>query len=1348
MKNFKLIKLLALFVVLITSINTAWGTARTFKSGEKIYFKDEWKKAGNSSTWKISTNSLAAYFYGDGDGWYICTSGDNVYGSYNAENTIYQITVPGSGKNYTGVIFVRGTMGPYDENKWSKVTNQTVNLTPDESYNIFYVNNNTDNGKYKGTWGRYAHNAALVGEFNNWDPDTYPLSSTGVKGVLVPLEASTTYNFKILLGEVYYGINSASTVTSTLTSWWTFYSGQGNVPIQTDVAGDYGFAWNGADKTVTVYYPDALYPKSTYIYLDVRNETYWNANPFTARFYLKYFDSGTDIPSMPLECSSPLEDYVYYVQVPDNGYIGHVQLNRYYNSGVDGVSNVAHMYSHSAVGDNCLKEETGHTNYKDSWTPQWKTYCPPMSSASLSDNSTTKISWQTGNGTSGNPYLVPRTGTIKVSASATKAVPDNNMTMNYDFKVSDNGGTPSSTVKTGLPATTVTYDKGSLTNNHTYEVSLEAYNTYNGATGTKHTTSTHIWYKALTMYSVQHDLTNVSLDEGRDGDNAAAYYQPYSATYVADDDYVLPDNITVKFGNTTKTQGTDFTWDPSTGALDILADKIDGNVTVIIDGVPRWYVTGNAELGGWTVPGTNVIGNIATSAGVKSGYVDITLAAHTTYQLKLYDLGAGSEKYIGYLTNTSGTPINYANSGTAYTMNTYGGYNFYFISAGAGSYRFTRDFTNGKLTITYPDAYAVTYQGNGSTGGSVPTDPIYYGSGETVTVKSNDGSLAKTGYDALAYWNTEDDGSGDDYAVGSGTFTITADKMVYAKWTQTITLNQNGADKNGSTSLAATYKAALSTAGIVNPKKIGYAFAGWATAANGTVVINPDGTVNTVADWTNSSKKWIHDAASVLYAKWTSDTKTFTGATDKDWSKSTNWSGGVVPTDDWSTVTITRDANINDGTSVHVGKVLISSGSLTINAGGALEVAGTITKADGSATETTDLIVNTSDEEQASLILDNSSANTKASVLVTSTAAKVEDTYKFQFIAIPMTAVDVQHSFSGSGVYTYVWNEGLGWERRNYYYSLFAFEGVGITQNSGYGYGLTGTLATTANQTFSLTYTSAGTANTIGMNMIGNSWTSPIKIAALHGKITGYAESTVYIYESGTWRTYATGSAGSAVIPAMQAYTILATSGGGSLELNYDEAVRGVPAASRTTPLKAPKRNIIEGMTDVYLRVSDNLRTTDLRLCEDAQKFTNEFDNGWEARFLEGDGSYGQLYAQTDDKMTILATPDLEGQVVGFIPGVASEYTISFEGDGNGYYLNDLDLQESTLIEEGNTYVFTPNESSNATRFVISKMPISKIITGNDAIFDGTKARKQMIDGILYIIRDGRIYDATGVLVK
>jgi len=84
-------------------------------------------------------------------------------------------------------------------------------------------------------------------------------------------------------------------------------------------------------------------------------------------------------------------------------------------------------------------------------------------------------------------------------------------------------------------------------------------------------------------------------------------------------------------------------------------------------------------------------------------------------------------------------------------------------------------------TTTTATTYTVTYDGNGSTSGSVPIDATAYEAGATVTILGNSGSLSKTGY-SFTSWNTLSNGTGTTY-VQSQTFLMgSANVTLYAQW--------------------------------------------------------------------------------------------------------------------------------------------------------------------------------------------------------------------------------------------------------------------------------------------------------------------------------------------------------------------------------------------------------------------------------------------------------------------------------------------------------------------------------------------------------------------------------------
>ena len=516
----------------------------------------------------------------------------------------------------------------------------------------------------------------------------------------------------------------------------------------------------------------------------------------------------------------------------------------------------------------------------------------------------------------------------------------------------------------------------------------------------------------------------------------------------------------------------------------------------------------------------------------------------------------------------------------------------------------------------------------------------------------------------------------------------------------------------------------------------------------------------------------------------------FTGATDSDWNKATNWSKGQVPNSPTIRVRILKPCEISSGTPIKAASVDIAtsgksyhlsggtcSGKLTINAGGALIVGGEVRSAVApnfnsvnlKPTTEDDLILNTSSTAQSALILNNDKGDTKATVNLYSLGRYKDDAYQFQYFAVPMTYLDINPAFAGQGIYTYVWTEASGWERRGYYKGLEAFEGVGITTTftEAKTYQMKGTLASTEEREITLTTGGAGA----GQNIIGNSWLAPIDIASLKSALLEEdVDEVVYIYCTGNdgdavssggsetpgqWLAIPIdasgweGWSGLKVIPAMQGFCIIANSET-TLTLNYNDHVRSTASDKLTPYLRAPKREAShEGIDLIRIRVADSQTHTDLYLFE-GESFSEEFDNGWEAKYMSGDGRSANLYAETAiGPMAVVAQPEYEGTVLGFAPGKETEYTFTFSGPNKEYYLNDLKEKKSTLISEDESYMFT-FEEGDTNRFYISKTPINapSVATGTENTGDGVKARKVLVNDKLYIILNGRVYSAEGVMVK
>lgn len=223
---------------------------------------------------------------------------------------------------------------------------------------------------------------------------------------------------------------------------------------------------------------------------------------------------------------------------------------------------------------------------------------------------------------------------------------------------------------------------------------------------------------------------------------------------------------------------TSATYDASTGAL-------------VVTG------TGLLKLSGAT---NDIVANKFTFTGQGGSTYTLTdtanveIASGTAFTLTL---STTDKTWVNNILNKNGTS---SAGGTTYNLAAAEDW-----AAGADAAVTVADLTGNGISVSNAATYTVTYNGNGNTGGTAPTDGSSpYSQNVTVTVLGNTGSLTRTGY-LFNNWNTAADGSGINYAPAA-TFTMgTANVTLYTKWTagpaptvSSVTVPANGSYKTGS----------------------------------------------------------------------------------------------------------------------------------------------------------------------------------------------------------------------------------------------------------------------------------------------------------------------------------------------------------------------------------------------------------------------------------------------------------------------------------------------------------------------------------------------------------------------
>ncbi len=585
-----------------------------------------------------------------------------------------------------------------------------------------------------------------------------------------------------------------------------------------------------------------------------------------------------------------------------------------------------------------------------------------------------------------------------------------------------------------------------------------------------------------------------------------------------------------------------------------------------------------------------------------------------------------------------------------------------------------------------------------------------------------------------------------------------------------LTYNANGGEGAPATQyVAINADPCQLTVSATEPTRTGYYFLGWSTNSEAS---SPDGA------WDPEDTHTMTEDVT-LYAVWEPAVVTFEATTNANWNTAGNWDPNFVPNIN-TDVILNKPVTVNT-TSAVAKSVIINqaddnTGKIEIAAGQKLIVAGSIQKTtDGetySATEANDIIIHSdATHGLGALVIGTHDGTNQATVNFTtlSKGTSEDNTSIAQYVGTPFNdETNILHNWYNSWVYGIDHTGGIiGWERVNEGQGMAPFKGYCVFSADGthHNYWQQGTLVASENQTISgLNWQSGvGTANGNNENLLANSWMAPIKISAMEISDFTNTEATIYIFNStsasaytslaSNYSSYTPGTAGDAIIPAMQSFSVFTNAAGGSsVTLDYNKIVYQ-PALSGTVPgpNRAPRRVVAEEANKIRLFVHAESGYGDQLYMWERSDFSEAFENGWDGHKLFGESVAPQLFALSPDgDLAINCIPTFEGVQMGFKAGEQdNSYTFTFEysDEAQPLYLLDINTNTYTQITSDTSYSFTTTDTNVHNRFVLTYNAPSAP-TALETTSAVTTGKKVMYDNHLFILHNGRIFSAQGAMIQ
>jgi len=392
-------------------------------------------------------------------------------------------------------------------------------------------------------------------------------------------------------------------------------------------------------------------------------------------------------------------------------------------------------------------------------------------------------------------------------------------------------------------------------------------------------------------------------------------------------------------------------------------------------------------------------------------------------------------------------------------------------------------------------------------------------------------------------------------------------------------------------------------------------------------------------------------------------------------------------------------------------------------------------------------------------------------------ANEAGNTTRFQCVGTPIADKGIVAStVFPTGTLLYAWNESSEKWTNNRTKELVPFKGYDLSQkinNDGLAVTYTG-LLTSDNQTLDLSYTSSEK----GFNLLANSYTAPISIEEFIDDDFVNASQTIYILNAGT-KAESNAQAGGldaagkwvgipaktaselaaegypCVIPSMQGFWVQSTGAGAQLKLNYDRLVMGVTYTEPTAnkPLRVAKSRETEQVGKLMINLYTETDADCVFILE-SDSYDAAYEDGYDARKIASE-TMDVFTIRDSEQLGVDATNSIVGTRVGVRTGEEMSYTLIFSHLQSKTYLALLDKEtnETIDINEGTEYTFfaEPNSTITGRFMIVESANAPAIATGMESTSDSSmngKATKFIKDNQLFILKNGVLYNAMGVMVR